>query len=224
MERSMDEILESPLDNKDKKRKQITIGAKCKSCIFYKDRAYQAFKKPCAQLGVKQYSRPCQHFFANPYIFLKDDPEFNLAKKLLIKYEKQLPTLVAWLNQELSTKKTGFTFGQIIYVKMIGEDYLQNYARATVVSANKEVVYVQGDIFRGTFMHASIFTEDAWVRKKKNLIKHKRIRDPKEAEYYKIKIKPKKAVEYEVPTIDTFAKTITKKKVGKVLRVNRESA
>lgn len=215
----MDEVVESPLNLKDKKRQPVVLGVKCKSCIFYKDRAYQAFKKPCSQLGVKQFSRPCQHFFANPFTFLKDDPEFKLAKKLLIKFGKQLPSLVGWLNQELATKKTGFSFGQIVYVKLIGEDYLLNYAKATVVSANKEYVYIQGNKFRGTYLHDSVYTEDEWKRKKRTLVKHKRLRDPKHADYYKIKVTPKKAIDYEAPTIDDFAKVYSKPK-KKVLRVS----
>jgi hypothetical protein len=210
----MNEKTESPLENKDKRRQPIALNVRCGSCIFFEDRAHQAFKKPCSTLGVKKFSRPCIKFFANPFHFLQDDPEYKLVNRLLVKYGKQLPTLVAWLNQESSTKKTGFTFGQTVYVRMLGDDYLLNYAKATVISSSKEQVYVQGKKLGkgGTYLHDSVLTEEQWSRKKKNLIKHKRIRDPKEKEYYKITVTPKKAVDYEIPTIDQFAKTMSKVK------------
>ncbi|MDE1905764.1 MAG: hypothetical protein KGH75_04865 [Rhodospirillales bacterium] len=215
------------MQNQDEKspsdaiRKQPTLNVKCHSCIFFKDRAYPSFKKPCHELGIKKFSRTCEHFFANPFIFLKEDPQFKLATKLFKKYENSLPSIVAWLNQELATKKTGFTFGQEIYVRMIGQDYLLNYAKATVVSANKEHVYIQGETFRGTILHESVFTSDQWKRKKKNLIKRKKIKDPLAKTYYKKVTKAKINMDYEVPTIDEFVKLAnSNKKETKVLRVN----
>jgi hypothetical protein len=211
-----EESTESPLDNKDKRRQPVALAVKCQSCIFFKDRAYKTFKKPCSELGVKQYSRPCQHFFANPFIFLKDDPEFKLAKRLFVKYSKSLPSLVSWLNQELATRKKGFAFGQIVYVHMIGGDYLQNYAKVTVVSANKEYVYIQGKTFRGQYLHSSIYDEAAWKKKKRSLERKNLIRDPKHKEYYTHTVP--KVKNYEVPTLDDFVNLVKKtKKVKKVI-------
>ncbi len=222
----MNEVAESPINNK--KRPPVALGVRCRSCLFFKSRSHHAYKKPCAELGVKQYSRPCKYYFANPFIFLKNDPEYKLVKKLLVQYAKLLPDLVGWLNQETATKRTGFSFGQTVYVRMIGDDYLLNYAEATVISANREYIYIQTKNFTGTFLHASVYTEEQWKRKKKNLIKNKKIRDPKEKEYYKVKKLPK-PIDYDVPTIDKFEKTLAKARVNemkgtskKVHRVNKD--
>ena len=219
----MDEKVESPL-NKEHRKLPVILNVRCGSCIFFKDRAYPAFKKPCHEIGVKKSSRPCTKYYASPFLFMKDSEGFKMLETLTSKFEKDLSGLVGMLNQVLLTKRYGFSFGQTVYVKMIGEDYLQNYAKATVISANHESVYVQGKKFAkgGTYLHGSVLTEDQWKRKKRNLVKHGRIRDPKAKEYYRVKVSPKKAIEYQVPTIDDFAKTmnkVEKKKASDVIRV-----
>jgi len=217
-----DEQPKLPLATNDKKRRAPAIAAKCKNCLFFSNAAYKAFKKPCKTLGVKSFSRPCEHFFANPFEFILNDKRHKLIATLIKKYEDDLPGIVAWLNQEIYTRKKKFYYGQPVVVRMLGEDYLTNYAQAWVVSANSEHVFVQGKKFKGTFLHESIILNEDWVRKRAALVKHKKIKDPKAKDYYiisKKRITPKKK---ELPSKDDFTKTLTAKakKQSKVIRIS----
>jgi hypothetical protein len=214
MENANTDTDSAPLSSDDKRRRPPAIAAKCKNCLHFRTQAYKSFKKPCEVLGIKAYARPCSHFFPNPFEFVKGEKDFKILSKLMSKYAKQLPGIVAMLNGELQSRKRGFSFGQPVVVRVIGDDYLLNYAQAQVISANKEYVFIQGfhadKPIRLTLLHESVILQEDWNRKRKALITRKKIRDPKAKGFYTVtRVKTK---DYEVPSIDDFAKIISKKK------------
>ena len=215
---------EVPLDTNDKRRRPPAIAAKCRDCLFFKDGYYPAFRKPCATIGIKHYSRPCSHFFANPFAFMLNEKEHKFVGKIIERYDHALGGIVAWLNQEISTRKKGFFYGQPVMVRMIGDDFLLNYAQAFVVSANSTHVFVQGSKFRCTLLHESIILDKDWVRKRAALLKRKKIRDPKAKEYFTFSRKAAKQKDYVPPSIDDFAKSLSRqgKKETKVIRITHD--
>lgn len=52
--------------------------------------------------------------------------------------------MASLLNQEKATRRQGFRFGQLVYVRMYPGEYMSNYAIATVIQADKDQVYVEG--------------------------------------------------------------------------------
>ena len=52
------------------------------------------------------------------------------------------------MENEANTRKHGWTFGQVVYVRYTGtsaDNYLSNFARGRVVMADKDTVYVIGE-------------------------------------------------------------------------------
>lgn len=208
----MAQIKEEELPPSDKGRAPLALGVRCKSCLFFKHAA--TFKLPCSEMDVKSFARPCSRFTANHYAFdFLDGGHQQIAELMARLKDSRIADLTALFNQELRTRKQGYRHGQIVYVRMFSDDYLSNYARAKVVLATKEYIYLQGFTkksrsFRGSYLRKSVLTEEQFERKRRRLIKAGKLRDPALAQYTAWKPPVKRGKDplkdYVVPTIDVL--------------------
>lgn len=188
-------------------------GARCGYCMFFKRASF--YKKPCEELGIKTFARPCQAFLVNPYMIdlHKDSIEY-IASSLANLNTASITKMNVLLNQEVATRRAGFYFGQEIIVRKFGDDFLSNHCIARVIMANNIYVFVQDrhSNFRGMYLHKHVFTLESWEKKRKQLVFHKRLVDPDYAKYtsYKPKPKPKAEAEEKLPTIDMLDKPVVR--------------
>jgi hypothetical protein len=175
----------------------LTIKQTCGQCIHLKRMAYPAFKKPCIELGIIEESKPCEKFAANPALIKFSDSEHtrNIAKAMRELNDRELKLLAVVINQETRTRKRGFEFGQIVYFRVFGGDYISNYVKAKVVSADRDYVHVQGaDGCLATLYHKSVLTGKEWKKKEFYLLKINKIKDPNRAKYLKAPTKAEREV------------------------------
>lgn len=219
----------APLEE-PKHRKGPTLAVRCRNCIHFRRQRAKAFKDVCEKLGVKGESRACSYFFANPFYFKRKEEEFKVFEDMVRDLPRaQVQSLIGWMQQELVTRRSGFAFGQTVYVRMVGDDYLRNYAKGIVVSADKTHVFIQGDEKRVsatmTLMKDSVFSEEKWKKKRAALIARGRVRDPNASKIFSAREARKRTAQEDVPTIDDFNKRVAKvspKKIKKGRRIGSE--
>jgi len=202
--------------------KRVTIaGAKCGMCIGFTRQALKG--EVCKTLGEKSYSKPCSLFTVDPYTFTFHpdvDPD-KVNVKGLVKFVKGLKTrdharLAALLVQDRTTRRFGFELDQIVYVQLYPGDYLSNWAKARVIHATKEYVYVQGKdlTFRAMMYHASVKSKDEFEPILKRLQEEGRTNDPdlkKYTAYRPLRTKMiKSTYRDEIPTIDRYGSVSAK--------------
>lgn len=160
-----------------KKFEYPTIKTTCSSCVFYNTNCAYG-DSPCSKLGILASNKPCKRFLINPSVFdmneTKDVNDFvgGIQTKDLCKY-------ALLLSREVKTRKLGFFFGQEVVVQVYRGDYVSNFARAYVISADKDYVYVHGKKgFRATLYHSSVLSLEQWDKKRASLLKRKKVKDP----------------------------------------------
>ena len=130
--------------------KDLVIGGLfCKHCAFFQREGIYEFDKdktrertPCHNLGVQPNSKPCPNFSVNPYEF--DFNEVDGATALLSELfrgldERKLPQFAAHLMELYKTRKKGFKFGETVYVRLFGDEYVSNYAAAKVIKVKETI-------------------------------------------------------------------------------------
>jgi hypothetical protein len=84
--------------------------------------------------------------------------------------------------------KLGFSLGQRVFFKIIGADYLSNYASAIVVGATRTQLVLSGvDTFTAMINISSVLDKEGFESKRLSLVKRNRINDPT-APFERIKI------------------------------------
>ncbi len=199
-------------------REQTISGLKCGQCKFFKQFGFYSIsgdsqkreKVPCNELGILETSLPCPNFSISPYKinFKNKEGVERLLEKILQKItKKDLALFSVLINQEQRTRKKGFYFGQIVYLRLFGEDYLSNYVKAKIINATGEYVHVQGDKgFNATLFIDSILTKEAFIKKQVELTKKNKLLDPNFAKHTKFDSKKLKLfkADYKPNTIDKF--------------------
>lgn len=122
-------------------------GLACRHCLFFRKEGFYEDDKdkvrertPCQNLNVLPTSKPCPNFSVAPEEFNfgdVEDPTVLLAKLLTGLDEKRLPQFAAHLVELYKTRKKGYRFGETVYVKLFGDEYLSNYAAVKVVKAKE---------------------------------------------------------------------------------------
>ena len=196
------------------KRGNIPLKVRCGDCIFFSK--FEKFGEPCEKLGIIKRDKPCKYFSIDPFQVDFDTTEGIVKLKNLLNKTKDndLKKFAAIINQHIDTRNMGLEFGEIVWVKLLQDDYLSNYFKAKVVQANKGIVYVQGtdkNTFTGTFKRFSVFTLREFREKRKELRSKKKITDPNFEKYFLVK-KDKKTKKEEPFTKETKEKKNQKKK------------
>jgi hypothetical protein len=167
-------------------RSPVVLAVRCKHCIHFRAQRSQYFSDVCAKLGVLEAARPCQHFKVDANSFGIETAEGAKFAEFI----GQLPTAklasyAALFTQERTTRRVGYRHGELVYVHVYPGDYLSNYARATVIMADRNHVFVQGNKrrFRGVLMRATIFKVEQFEQKRKVLRARRRFVDPELRKY-----------------------------------------
>lgn len=223
----------------------ITASVKCGQCLYFNRLTNKAYKAPCQTLGVFPKSDPCLRFSADPSLLpIKSDKKMRVFADLIQHFGKDsLQLLATVLNSATRTRAVGLHFGQVVYLRMFGDDYVSNYFRAYVVSARKDVGYaakhegrIEGTVvlsgslaalsnvdddnrsakkkpWTGSVKLSSILTKDQWKKKLHELRMAGRNVDPKYKDH--VTVKPKITIDYEPPTIDMSSDKLEKRNVIK---------
>lgn len=199
--------------------KDIAIpGLACRHCLFFrKEGLYEDEKDkvrertPCKNLNVLPTSKPCPNFSVAPEEFNftdVEDPTVLLAQLLSGLDEKRLPQFAAHLVELYKTRKKGYRFGETVYVRLFGDEYLSNYAAVKVVKAKeiteklyqtssldpqvgrqlvrqrRLVLYLQGHgNMRLRLYDTHVLREKEFAARIKDLQARKRLADPKYSTY-----------------------------------------
>lgn len=195
-------------------RDLVIPGLACRHCMhFLKEGLYEderdrdRERTPCKNLNVLPTSKPCPNFSVEPAEFNfgdVEDPTELLSKLLVGLDEKRLPQFAAHLVEMYKTRKKGYRFGEIVYIRLFGDDYLSNYFAVRVVKvkeviekmyqtssldpqigkqmvrARRLVVYLQGrGNLRLRLYDNSVMREREMVAKRKELQSKGRLVDPR---------------------------------------------
>lgn len=164
----------------------LTIKSTCGECIHHKRMAYPAYKKVCVELGIIEENKPCPAFSPNTdrVKFTESKHARNVARAISDFSPRELKNLAAILNQEERTRRYGFKLGQELYFLAFGGDYLSNYLKAYVVSADSTYVHLEGE--KGCLIslhHNSVLNKRKWERKQIQLLSANKQVDPNYKKY-----------------------------------------
>lgn len=173
-------------------REEVSSEFKCGDCVHLsKEPLFE--NKVCSQLGIKHYAAaPIRCFTPNAYLLNTESPEVLFQLGLLLKNfnPRQARIIRAILQQHTKLqKKFKLQFGQPVFFRF-GGDYLSNYYRGYVTSFNdveEGVIYVTSDLGRkqrkqpltARLPRESLYTITEYKKKREQLIKLKRLNDPK---------------------------------------------
>lgn len=163
---------------------------KCGDCLHFARIA--KFEKPCNQLGTKHYAEAPTCYDVDPFVLNKINPDtFNQLLLLLRDFGlKQRRTFIQMMRSMNSLEKNyKVELGQPVYFKVGPNDYLSNYFRGFVVggsSSGDPQVYVTSDLGAKqraspamlTLLPSSVMKVSAWKKKRAQLIKDKKLKDP----------------------------------------------
>lgn len=227
----MKQMLEMP-----EEARPITVPVRCGDCIHYHSLALfsdgRGGRKPCSGLGRAERSYPCSHFSANPFGFnaLKDDALAQLYRIIPRLNRRNVALLAAILGQESRTAAQGFRFGEVVYVRILPDDYLSNYASARVIKANPDHVFLQGGRdggYHATITRPSVLKLPEWHEKRTFLVREGKLVDPRSKEYFGAVPNKEKLSkpDHVVPTLEEFQNVgLTSVSGGPVVDAGRRRA
>jgi len=166
----------------------LTINTNCGMCSHFARMAHPVYKEVCKAKGLIETNKPCVRFNPDPrqVRFNDDDQLENFTEFLATLPTSKIPLIAAILSQEHRTRKNKFHFGEVVYILAFGTEYVSNYRRCRVLSADREYVTVEGSsLFIATVMATSVFNMKRWKKKKIELLESKRLRDPNYKKYFK---------------------------------------
>lgn len=195
----------------DLKSSCLTIKAKCGECRYFANTPHKAYKKVCMKLGVIEKAKPCKRFSPDVSLlnFNDEKQQFMLSDIMANTSTARLALLAAVINREARTRRHGFHFGEVIYIRAFGDDYVSNYRKGRVINADSEYVYISGNRnFVAQVYHDSVIKHAQWKLKKVKLTKAGKVRDPRYKSYTQLvpehiaKLKRDMEDAYQPPTID----------------------
>ena len=186
---------------------------RCGDCLHFKH--ISKFERVCSTLGVKHFAEAPVCFTANPYALSTVNPDTLFQFALILRqFTPQQSRVALWILRQKSTmaKNYGLEFGQPVMFRM-GGDYLSNYFRGYVISTasvGDGQVFVASDLAKtqrnmpatATLMPSSVFTLSAWKKKKAQLVKDKRLKDPNPLYSPSPLKKESLTMDYKVPTLE----------------------
>lgn len=184
---SMPEPVSIPLN-----KTALTINVRCGSCKFFKRIPNPAYGDVCTEKGVLDSSKPCMRYCVDPdQIHIKESEHIDALVQILEGIsDKELSLVTALFNREHITRKRGFRFGMVVYLRPFGDDYVSNYRRAKVISADRTYVHIRAsDGWIGSVYLSSVLKPSEWKTKKAQLERAGKITDPNYKKYFHIKTK-----------------------------------
>lgn len=167
---------------------RVSLGMKCGDCTHL-EKGPAAFEKLCSQLGKTGFSAACNAFTPDYMkITVLRKGELETLAKLVAGIGPSQMKLFAYAFRSVDfLKKAGFQLGQEV-VFSIGGDYLDCFVRGSAWAADPGAtqVYIisnfenlNGDNCFLTLMRTSVFTLEAFKKKRKQLIADGRVNEPK---------------------------------------------
>ena len=160
---------------------------RCSNCVYFQKHNIKGGTKTCESAGKLGSDEACPLFmidYRNIHI-TSSARHRNLFKQVHKAKGIDLKTLSFIAQQELVTRRNGFSLGQIGYVKVFRPNYQSSYFKVVVLAANDTYVSVEssfkGHTWYGEFLHASVLTEQQWLALKDTLPK----KDPDFDKYFK---------------------------------------
>jgi hypothetical protein len=186
---------------------------KCGDCLHFKRIA--KFERVCDQLGIKHFADAPTCFDPDVYILAKKNPDTLNQLGLMLRdwTSQEVRVFMAMLRQRLSMEKNyGLAFGQPVMFRIGDRDYLSNYFRGFVIgcaTVGDGQVFVTSDLSKkqrgqpamATLMPSSVFPMSKWKKKKEQLIKDKKLKDPNPL--YSAPVEKKElTIDYQVPSLE----------------------
>lgn len=169
--RDSKEALEIP----DIKRRDLIVPIKCSDCIFYKRLAI--LPKPCQELGTPPSATVCHRFLVDPTKFGDGEVFAKLYRTIARVKSKSL--VAASLLAAKKVAKHNFTLGARVFFKVLGADFMNNYASGIVVGATRDQILIAGtENFSALMYPNAVLTDVDWEKKRERLIKTNKINDP----------------------------------------------
>lgn len=198
------------------KSSNLSCNVTCGSCVFFTARSRPEFREPCSQLGIQAKRTPCKRFTPNPAVInMRTDKTMRQFAKVLAKLSREsLPVIASVLLREAVTRSKGFHFGQPVYVKAFGGEYISNYRKAFVVFASRKLVWLTGgknvrtdSTFMASIGIEHVLTVDQWEKKSSKLRVQGKVKDPK-LKYYTSTEKLPEIDKLAIPTVDSYWKSL----------------
>jgi hypothetical protein len=171
---------EFPIPELGIKRIRPFLKITCRDCLFLKNAgAYKDDKgnlRPCEYFGTVGQADPCRLFTTNP-----KNLTFPIGK--ILKDLSKVPNPDAVVAAFMATrrlKKFGFKLGQKVYFRVMGNDYLCNYASGYVIGSVQNKIIIEGcEKHTSQLYSTSILNEETWRKKLAHLLHLNKINDPK---------------------------------------------
>jgi hypothetical protein len=162
----------------EKTLKGPVLLVNCGDCVHFNKFRHPQLPRVCSEDGVRDYAKPCEKFQVNWQHFNYSETFTKILKEVVT---EDLPRIAALINAEIATRTAKYYYGMPVYVRLFGEDFISNYARCNVITAQGRYVYVQGmkTKYYGMFVKKSVFSEKQFIAKLKQLALNKRYTDPK---------------------------------------------
>jgi len=140
------------MDMTTRSRKQVKAALKslqplCGECVGFKcEKLIAENKQVCSKIDKTSTTKACTHFIADPkplQPIMKRDSFDALVALIQEVPDDALRSLASMLYNEKKTRRTGYFFGQKVYVRYRGAanaDYLSNFMIARVMSVNSEYI------------------------------------------------------------------------------------
>lgn len=193
-----------------------TLKAKprCGDCLHFKH--ISKFERVCNTLGVKQFAEAPPCFSPNIYVLTKKNPDTLHQLGLLLRDWTPAETRVfmALLRQKIVMDKNyGLQFGQPVMFRIGGGDYLSNYFKGYVIgvaAVGDGQVFVASDMSKtqrnmpatATLLPSSVYPLSKWKKKKAELVKEKKLKDPNPLYSPSDLKKEDLTLDYKVPTLE----------------------
>ena len=210
---------------------------KCGDCLHFggADKGIAKFESVCSKLGVKRFADAPSCFFGNVYVLAKKEPDrlYQIGMMFHDFTSREKRILMSLLKASPSfEKKYNLAFGMPVYF-YLSRDYLSNYFRGFVIGVavtGDPKVYIASDLNgrqRGnpctvSLYRNSIFSISEFKKKKEQLIKSGRLKDPTPLSK-DMKMPKKVEADYQPPSMETapaewfdrFDKRLSYKKMQK---------
>lgn len=136
-----------------------THTPQCGTCLYLKNDRLSSGNNDtkamanCSELGKIATSKCCTQHKPNPHMLSSSEEDFQAMEHLyhLMRGRgvKTLKLLAEFVLNEATTRRHGWHFGQIVYVRFGGTgDYMSNFTRGKVVMADSQHVHVIGETGR----------------------------------------------------------------------------
>ena len=178
-------------------RRDLVIPITCANCVFFKRLA--VLKLPCYELGTAPAAKTCHRFVPDPVQM--DTPERLVRALVAIAGAKRPVLAAAAAAGSKRISKLGFILGQRIFFRVMGGDYLSNYASAIIVGATRNQIVVSGqDTFTAIVYTSNVLNKEDFENKRKRLVAANKINDPV-APFERIRINNKDKLLLHTPKV-----------------------